>query len=153
MEGTMTPIAEIMIGTMPLILKLEQYTPSGSHKDRFAQMIARHLRIRGVRQAFMLSSGNAGIGMAHHTQDDDLDLFVITDTLSPREFRDRLRDYRHVQLEVVDKPDEHGSHMAARLEVRERYVAENPGAFEIDQYSDRRIPLAYEQTLFRELDH
>jgi cysteine synthase len=150
--GIMTPVAEIMIGTMPVTLKLEEYNASGSHKDRFAWIIVRHLRETGVRQAVMLSSGNAAIGVAHHTQDEKIELTIITDTLSPREFRQKLLSYHHVRLEVVNQPDANGSHMEARYALRDTFLASNRWAVEIDQYGDRRIPLAYEKTLFREID-
>jgi cysteine synthase A len=155
-----TPLTEASLGGFPLLLKREEFTPSGSHKDRPTRLIAQSLRdggkfrpVGGKKPLFLLSSsGNFGNGLAYHTQDDPIDLVVVTDVLSPVEARDALRAYHHVRLEVIDQPDESGSHLKARQELLAQYLRHDPSATVVDQYGDRRVPLAYELTLAREID-
>lgn len=147
-----TPFVEIMIDSVPVMLKLESYTPPGSHKGRAARLIANDLIAQAVRQALLLSSGNMADAMAYYTRDTDIELIVITDMLSPQEFHSKLRQYPHVDLRIVDCPDASGSHLAARHQLARGLLDEIPTIIEIDQYSDRRIPFAYETTLCPEID-
>jgi hypothetical protein len=108
--------------------------------------------VGGKKPLFLLnSSGNFGNGLAYHTQDDPIDLVVVTDVLSPVEARDALRAYRHVRLEVIGQPDESGSHLKVRQELMARYLRDDPSATVIDRYGDRRVLLAYEASWPRSL--
>lgn len=149
---TITPLAEIQLGSIPIILKLESHTRPGSHKGRPFPIIAKQLIDNGVRHALLMSSGNSAEALAYYTRDYHIELTIITDALSPREFQVRLREYKHVNLEVVNNPDKNGSHMDARRKLRQEIMKNDSSIIEVDQYCDQRIPLAYEQTLFQEID-
>lgn len=47
-----------------VLVKSEAANPTGSHKDRFAAMVAAHARASGYRQIVVGSSGNAGLAVA-----------------------------------------------------------------------------------------
>jgi len=148
-----TPFVEARVGSVPVMLKLESYTHPGSHKGRAAKLIASDLIEKDTRQALLLSSGNMADGMAYYTRGKDIKLVVVTDVLSPREFHSKLRQYPHVDLRIVNCPDASGSHLTARRQLARRLLDQNPEMIEIDQYSDRRIPFAYEISLCPEIDH
>src|SRR4051794_5132551 len=113
----MTPIAEVDVGGgRTAWLKLEIFDPTGSHKGRSAQWLADGLKQRSATRAVIMSSGNMANAMAYYPRGARLMLEIITDALSPREFRDHLSAYPHVNLHVVDRPDANGSHMVARRE-------------------------------------
>ena len=155
-----TPLTEIELGGLPVLLKREEFTPSGSHKDRPTKLITDALRrngkfrpVGGKKPQFVVpSSGNFGNGFAFHTQDDLIEVVVITDVLSSVESQETLRAYDHVQLDVVNQPDETGSHLKARMALLAEHIAKNPTATVINQYCERCVPLAYELTLAREID-
>ena len=159
-NDTATPITEIALGSLPVLLKREEFVPSGSHKGRPTKFIADALRrngkfyrVTGKKPQFVVpSSGNFGIGFAFHTQYDDIEVLVITDALSSVESREALRAYDHVRVEVVDQPDESGSHLKARMALLANFLAKNPNATVINQYCERCVPLAYELSLAKEID-
>ena len=139
---------------------MEQFNPSGSHKDRPGKLITSSLRQTGrfapsggKKPTFgVLSSFNFANAIAFYTVDDHGELVVVTDLLSSPESRAALRAYPHVRLKVVNKPDASGSHVHARRDWLARFQEKVPSTIFIDQYRDRRVPLAYETTLCREID-
>lgn len=155
-----TPLTEAGLGSLSILLKREEFTPSGSHKGRPTKFIADVLRrngkfrpVAGKKPQFIVpSSGNFGSGFAYHTQDDDIEVVIITDALSSHESQKALRAYGHVQVEVVNDPDESGSHLKARLALMAEFIAKNPKATIINQYCERCVPLAYELSLAKEID-
>lgn len=74
-------------------------------------------------------------------------LWVVTDRLSSPYLVDKLETFDHVHVDVVDQPDETGSHMQARYQRIEEICREHPKAKVIDQYGDWCIPLAYGDSL------
>ena len=140
-----TPLMELDLGPGLgyVLAKLEMYNPSGSHKDRPGRLITGALRHNGLlkpgARLLVPSSGNFAGSIAYHTATDRVEVVTITDVLSPVEFRDRLRNYPHVRVEVVNDPNETGSHLKARLRLLDDLRLQHPDAIEINQYRDRRF--------------
>ncbi len=151
-----TPIVQVELTFGWALAKLEKFNDSRSHKDRSGRLIAqsfRRTRRPGTQRRYLVSSsGNFATAIAYHTQEDEVEVIVITDVLSPRGFVDGLKAYPHVRVIVVNEPDATGSHVDARLKMIERLMQENPDSINIDQYNDRRLPIAYEETLAPEID-
>jgi cystathionine beta-synthase len=162
--GIATPLTESTLGSLSILLKREEFNPSGSHKDRPTKLISSVMRhngkfrpVGGKRPVFVVpSSGNFGHGFAYHTQDDDIEVVIITDVLSSPESQDTLRQYSHVTLEVVDHPDETGSHVEERMrrldDVCKHRKQLGHEVAVVNQYCERCVPLAYELSLAREID-
>lgn len=149
----MTPMVPVDVFGELVLAKMEKFNPSGSHKDRPARLIVRSLLRSGNLPGRLIvsSSGNFANAVAYHTQGEGVGLTVVTDVLSPPAFAALLRTYPHVDVRVVDNPDASGSHLAARLKLIERLREATPTAVVIDQYTDRRLPIAYEESLAREV--
>jgi len=102
--------------------------------------------------AILSSSGNMAVAFAAATADiPAFKLIVITDVLSSGHIIERLRAFEHVIVEVVDEPDATGSHIIARYARIAQIKAQQPDAVILDQYGDWIIPLAYEETLVRDV--
>jgi cysteine synthase len=159
MTSNATPVRQLAVAGINLLLKLEEFFPSGSSKGRPAGLIADSLRRTGMFQSvggqkplFLApSSGNFWRGFAHHTQNDSIEVLAVSDHLSPPELRVVPETFPHVRLKVIDNPDETGSHLRARLAWIADFCRRVPRAILIDQYRDPRVPLAYE-ALAREID-
>lgn len=163
---TTSPIQEVAAGGRSVVCKLEKYNPSGSHKGHASRGIVEDLWARGVirygqqTRLIVPSSGNFAVGMCDHAlEHKGVELDVVTDTLSPHAFTERLRNYPRVQAHVVNNPDETGSHIRARLEKIRDLVKLDPDrvgtrrntrTFIVDQYDNPRVPVAYEGTLVTE---
>ncbi len=152
------PVADLLLGNRRVYARLERETPSGSHKDYAGRFIVEDKRRRGeihqrrLSRFLVPSSGNFGHSFATHTRDDHVKVVIVTDVLSPKPLRDRFRDdYNHVEVELVDDPDDTGSHMRARLELIEKLRRDDPRLILVDQYSDARIPRAYEMSLINDM--
>lgn len=152
-----TPLEQVWIESMPVLVKMESQNPSGSHKDRPIQFLIQSLKSQGLIgnqevTIIVSSSGNTGYATGYHTADQKVKLIVVTDTLSPQEHRDALKRFSHVTVIVVDKADATGSHISARFTTIARLREQISNAVVLDQYGDPRFPLAYEQTLAQEID-
>jgi N-(2-amino-2-carboxyethyl)-L-glutamate synthase len=151
-----TPIVELDTRTTPVLAKLEQFNPSGSHKYRAARFAVEALvrtgRLREGTHLLVSSSGNFARAIAHCTVDLNIQLDIFTDVLSSVGQIRSLNAYTHVRTVVVDEPDTTGSHLKARLRWIAQAQAENPTAIFVDQYNNFVLPLAYECSLAREMD-
>jgi cysteine synthase len=156
----MTPMREIHFGRgLVAVAKMEAENPSGSHKDRAIGIKIRSLLEtgqigNGPQTIIMSSSGRAAISGAEYTAGiPGVKFVVISDKLSPEALIRPLRNFAHVELIVVDKPDSTGSHLSERLAVLESLKLANPGAIILDQYSDEILPLAYRDSLVSEIEN
>jgi cysteine synthase A len=148
-EPTATPLVDLWFAGWPVKLKLEKDNPSGSHKYRPAEKLAQNLYHRGIigngnETLFVMpSSGNAARAFAHCTVGMNVKLLVVTDVLSPREQPLSLTRYQHVEIEVINSPDETGSHVRARRAFIDAFLRKQPEAILIDQYASSFYPLGY----------
>jgi cysteine synthase len=153
-----TPIIKLDFGFgLTAFAKLEGLTPAKSHKARWAGQIIASMRAsgrigRGPATLVVPSSGRTAAAIALATRDvPALRVVVFTDVLSPTSLRGELDGYAHVRTVVVNEPDATGSHLRARMRLVDAFLAQNPQAILVDQYSDPRIPLAYQSTLISEV--
>src|SRR5216683_2277824 len=117
-----TPLSTVSLSGWDLALKLEGFRADNSHKFRAAAHSVGRLRRSGIIKnptakkvkVGISSSGNAANEFAKLTVNTNVELVVFTDTLSPSEMIERLWDWSHVRVEVIDDPDETGSHAKAR---------------------------------------
>lgn len=153
-----TPLRFLPLNGWRIALKLEGAF-GGSHKDRAARAVLKRLfrdgKIPGTRGEprvlVISSSGNAAYALAVQSVGLDVVLVVFTDTLSPTEMADRLRQFSHVRVIVINEPDATGSHAKARAKAVEKFLAENPTAIVIDQYFNSEWPVGY-GSLVREIE-
>lgn len=150
-----TPIQPVILGDRLVLCKLEGENPSGSHKDRAARWLIECLcgenKLPPGARLLVSSSGNFARAVAHYTQDLGVELVVVTDVLSPPALIERLQEYRHTQVEVIDDPDETGSHLHARLKFIQQLRTQNGELVYLNQYSNHRIPEGYERSLGPEI--
>lgn len=74
-----------------VLVKNEAANPTGSHKDRFAAMIAAHARAAGYSSVVVGSSGNAGIAVAAFAAAAGLTAFVAGFSWLPTTLHDQLQ--------------------------------------------------------------
>jgi cystathionine beta-synthase len=154
-----TPLSTVSFAGWELALKLEGHCPNNSHKSRAAVHAVGRLRRAGfIRGSFatkktlvISSSGNAANEVAKLTINTNVELVVFTDTLSPAEMIERLQGWPHVRVEIINDPDETGSHAKARRRAVKAFLAEHTDAIEVDQYSDSDWPCGY-FSLFHEIE-
>ena len=154
-----TPMSIIDFAGWKLALKLEGFSSSNSHKARAAERTVARLRRAGLIKGpvaqrvvlVMSSSGNAANEIAKRTVGTNVDLFIYTDVLSPREMIARLELWPHARVVIIDEPDASGSHARARKRELRAFLRAHPDAVEIDQYSDSDWPCGY-STIFSEIE-
>src|SRR2546423_1325906 len=145
-----TPLVEITrldTGLCQLFLKLENYNPSGSIKDRIALSMIEAAERDGKLQPggtiIEATAGNTGLGLAliggakgYRT------LLVIPDKMSQEKIahvRALGAEVRLTRSDVTRGHPEYYQDMAARL------ATEIPGAFYVNQFGNPANPLAHER--------
>lgn len=154
-----TPMSIIDFAGWKMALKLEGFTSSNSHKARAAERTVARLRRAGLvkgpaaqRIVFVISSsGNAGYEIAKRTVGTNVQVVIFTDVLSPREMVERLQEWPHVRVIIIDEPDASGSHAHARKRELKAFRGIHPDSIEIDQYADSDWPCGY-FSLFDEIE-
>lgn len=131
--------------------KLEGFNPGGSVKDRTAlNLIHTALesnRIRPGSTVIESSSGNLGIGLSHVCLYYGLRFICVVDPKTTERNLEIMRAYS-ATIEMVTKPDpETGEYLSARIKRVRELLAEIPGSFCPDQYSNRANPAAHHRTL------
>jgi cystathionine beta-synthase len=146
-----TPLVEITrldTGLCQLFLKLENYNPSGSIKDRIALSMIEAAERDGLLQPggtiVEATAGNTGLGLAliggakgYRT------ILVIPDKMSQEKIahvRALGAEVRLTRSDVTRGHPEYYQDMAARL------AAEIPGAFYVNQFGNPANPRTHEKT-------
>ena len=137
-------------GSARILAKLESQNPGGSIKDRIClAMIEAAERDGALCPGGTIvepTSGNTGIGLAMVAAAKGYRLILtMPDTMS-EERRGMLRAYG---AELVLTPDSKGMHEAVRR--AEQIVADNPGYFMPQQFSNPANPTAHRDTTAREI--
>jgi len=149
-----TPLVELSrmrpAGSARILAKLESQNPGGSIKDRIClAMIEAAERDGALCPGGTIvepTSGNTGIGLAMVAAAKGYRLILtMPDTMS-EERRGMLRAYG---AELVLTPDSKGMHEAVRR--AEQIVADNPGYFMPQQFSNPANPTAHRDTTAREI--
>ncbi len=145
-----TPLVEVTrldTGPCQLFLKLENYNPSGSIKDRIALSMIEAAERDGKLQPggtiIEATAGNTGLGLAliggakgYRT------ILVIPDKMSQEKIahvRALGAEVRLTRSDVMRGHPEYYQDMAARL------AAEIPGSFYVNQFGNPANPLAHER--------
>ncbi|HEV7710359.1 MAG TPA: 2,3-diaminopropionate biosynthesis protein SbnA [Asanoa sp.] len=132
--------------------KVERFNPGGSIKDRAANsMLLAKIRSGEIDPAHTTivesSSGNLAIGLAQLCRYFDMPFICVVDPKTPAQSQAILHSYG-VTIEVVQHPDPaSGEFLPARLRRIRELLAEVPGAYWPDQYSNPLNPSAHEITM------
>jgi 2,3-diaminopropionate biosynthesis protein SbnA len=133
-----------------LWLKLEQFNPGGSIKDRTAYGIVNSLvmsgRLTPGATVVESTSGNLGIALAYLAREWDFAFVAVLDPkVSPPVLA--LLESLGATVECVDDPRGPGFYLRRRLERVHDLLAENPGYIWTNQYGNPANPgIHFEQT-------
>src|SRR3954453_6549616 len=146
-----TPLVEITrldTGPCQLFLKLENYNPSGSIKDRIALSMIEAGERDGLPQPggtiVEATAGNTGLGLAliggakgYRT------ILVIPDKMS----QEKIAHVRALGAEVrVTRSDVTKGHPEYYQDMAARLASEIPGAFYVNQFGNPANPRTHEKT-------
>jgi cystathionine beta-synthase len=145
-----TPLVEVTrldTGLCQLFLKLENYNPSGSIKDRIAlsmiEAAERDGKLEPGGTIIEATAGNTGLGLALIAGAKGYRIIlVIPDKMSEEKIahvRALGAEVRLTRSDVTRGHPEYYQDMAARL------AAEIPGAFYVNQFGNPANPLAHER--------
>ena len=150
-----TPMLEVTrldTGPCRLFLKLELLNPGGSIKDRIGIAMIEEAERRGdLRPGDTIveaTSGNTGIALALVAAQKGYRLIlVIPDKMSP----EKINNLRAMGAEIVlTRSDVNRGHPEYYIDIGER-LAEEQGAYLLDQFSNPDNPLAHETTTMPEI--
>ena len=146
-----TPLVEVTrldTGLCQLFLKLENYNPSGSIKDRIAlsmiEAAERDGKLEPGGTVIEATAGNTGLGLALIAGAKGYRIIlVIPDKMSQEKIahvRALGAEVRLTRSDVTRGHPEYYQDMAARL------AAEIPGSFYVNQFANPANPLTHERT-------
>lgn len=153
-----TPLVEVTsfdIGVCRLFLKLEQYNPGGSIKDRIGlsmiEAAEREGKIKPGDTLIEATAGNTGLGLALvAAQKGYRLLLVIPDKMSA----EKVMHLRALGAEVViTRTDVEKGHPEYYQDYARRLASEMPNAYYIDQFNNPANPLAHESSTAPEIWH
>lgn len=131
-------------------LKLEQFNPGGSVKDRTAYALVEDLEDRGLlgpgRTVVESTSGNLGAALAYVCRSRGYPFVAVVDPRASRRNLDEMAALA-ATLERVDAPDAHGGYLRARIRRVRELLASDPTCVWPDQYRNPANPRVHrEQT-------
>jgi cysteine synthase A len=132
-------------------LKLEQFNPGGSVKDRTAYALVFDLVDRGIlsfsgETVVESTSGNLGIGLALVCAELGYEFVAVTDPMASA-YSIAMMSWLGARVERVDVPDENGMFLPGRIARVQEILASTPGAVWTNQYCNLANPRAHrEQT-------
>jgi len=131
-------------------LKLEQFNPGGSIKDRTAYSLIEDLEYRGLLgpgdRVIESTSGNLGIGLSYICRERGYQFTAMVDpTVS--EISIGMMQQLGASVEYARDPDETGSYLLSRLEKVREKLCTNPSYVSPNQYRNPANPRVHrEQT-------
>ncbi|MGN2635962.1 PLP-dependent cysteine synthase family protein [Nocardia takedensis] len=143
-----TPLFELAVtatGTR-LLLKLEQFNPTGAAKIRMAREMVLDAERRGLLRAgghiIESTSGNTGLGLAVVAAERGYRFTAVVDRHASR---DKLRTMQAMGTELVFVADEGDDELAtsAREDLAESMAAERPDAFFTEQHNNDANAVGY----------
>src|SRR5436190_5431739 len=144
-----TPLVEVTrldTGLCQLFLKLENYNPGGSIKDRIGlrmiEAAERDGKLAPGGTIIEATAGNTGLGLALAAIHKGYRLqLVIPDKMS----QEKVFHLRAMGVEIVMTRSDIGKgHAEYYQDMAQRIASETPGAFYIDQFSNPAKPQAHE---------
>lgn len=111
-----TPLLPVSVHGHQVLVKQEQFFPSGSYKDRGASMLISHAKSQGINRVVEDSSGNAGAALAAYCARAEIEclIYVPADT-SPG----KLAQIRSYGAELVLIPGDRDATAQAVLQAAE----------------------------------
>src|SRR3982075_4257060 len=146
-----TPLIEVTrldTGLCQLFLKLENYNPSGSIKDRIALSMIEAAEADGSLEPggtiIEATAGNTGLGLALIAAAKGYRIIlVIPDKMS----QEKIAHVRALGAEVrLTRSDVRRGHPEYYQDVAARLAEEIPGGFYVNQFGNPANPLAHERT-------
>ncbi|MGA2737323.1 MAG: cysteine synthase A [Bryobacteraceae bacterium] len=143
-----TPLVDLrrLANNLPgrVVAKLEMRNPCGSVKDRLGVALIEDAELRGLLRPGMTivepTGGNTGIGLAHVAAIKGYRLIL---TMPESMSRERVALLRFLGAEVVLTP---GILMTDAVAEARKIVAETPGTFMLDQFSNPANPEVHRRT-------
>ena len=128
-----------------VLVKLENYNPAGSVKDRMAWNMVRRAEEAGLlgpgATLVESTSGNTGLGLAMTAAVRGYGCICTMPDKMSKEKIDMLKAYgAEVIITRTDLPHDHPE---SYVEVAKRIATETPGGFYVDQYFNRHNPEAH----------
>ncbi|WP_241608170.1 pyridoxal-phosphate dependent enzyme [Rosenbergiella epipactidis] len=152
-----TPVFSLTHPLVPenkkLYIKLEQFNPNFSIKDRTALGLIKKAFETGKLQpggtVIESTSGNLGKSLAMLSASMGFHLIVVVD---PKVSRNSLNWFKSfgASVEVVDTPDSLGGYQTARIARVKELLEERPGAYWTNQYDNPDNPLYHESVTAKE---
>lgn len=152
-----TPLVALEDHSFPnlnIFAKLEFYNPMGSVKDRAASYLLEKLLTAGLinRDSMIIesSSGNMGIALAAYCKMYGLKFCCVIDpNISPS--NEQLINKLSYRTVKVSEPDQFGGYLLTRIKTVKELLNEYPQSYWVNQYGNRLIAEAYENSLGNEL--
>lgn len=94
-EGN-TPLVRVTHPALPegeVLLKMEAFNPTGSHKDRMSRLVTAEAVRLGKTGVVAASSGNAAVSLAAYAARNGLACTIITGSRTSQAMRDRITAY------------------------------------------------------------
>lgn len=140
----MAKIRRILNGDAPeVFLKLEQFNPGGSVKDRTALGMLLHAEEKGVLRPGMTiiesSSGNTAIGLAMLAKDRGYNVVAICDRHLPETKKVRLRSFG-ADIVFLPATPKGMDTVELRIAIADHLAAFIPNAISLGQYSNPGNP-------------
>lgn len=136
-----------------LYIKLEQFNPNFSIKDRTAlgliQKAFESGRLKPGGTVIESTSGNLGKSLSMLSASMGFHLIVVVD---PKVSKNSLNWFKAfgAEVEVVDIPDASGGYQAARIERVKHLLKAHPGAYWTNQYDNPDNPRYHESVTAKE---
>jgi 2,3-diaminopropionate biosynthesis protein SbnA len=134
--------------------KLEGYNLFGSAKDRAALYILTKLLDDGVitqdTEIIESSSGNMGVALSGICGMLGLKVTIVIDK-SINRVNEYLITKMGAKVIKVTKPDENNSYLKERLRTVKEYINRHENIYWFNQYENELVPVAYKETLGREI--
>ncbi len=145
-------VTRIDTGPCELSLKLESENPTGSIKDRIGlamiEAAEREGKITPGATLVEASAGNTGVSLAWVAAQKNYTMIVVVSDKASQEKRQHLRELGAEV--VVTRSDVHRGHPEYYQDVAAR-LAQERGAFFVDQFNNPANPLAHESGTATEL--
>ncbi len=131
-----------------LWLKLEQFNPGGSIKDRTALALVEELeesnKMRRADTIIESTSGNLGIALAMACRDRGYRFIAVTDPMASERCVDEMRRLGAIIEKITPDPG-NVDYLSLRLRRVAELLAENPLSVWTDQYQSPANPRAHRQ--------
>jgi N-(2-amino-2-carboxyethyl)-L-glutamate synthase len=138
-----------------LWLKLEQFNPGGSIKDRTAfalvEDLEKHRRLLNADTIIESTSGNLGIALAMACRERGYRFIAVTDPMANRRCINKLRQLGAVVEQIDPGPDD--DYLSLRLARVRELLTDNPRSVWPDQYRSPANPRAHREQTGPELLH